>query len=320
MYRGRLAPTRDPVAFATYVAFFPQLVAGPIVRATRLLPQIERARRLSALEIRTGWRLICWGVFKKVVIADTAALYANAAFGDAGWTGPAMVLGVLAFALQIYGDFSGYSDIAIGTARLSASASAPISALFLPRPGRVLRRCTSRSTRGSAITSTSCSGPASATADAAQRGDRVPREWPVVRRRLKPWRGAIHAAFFVPLFVLGCNRRPEAGWRSAWPRGRCGRSRWSVRVGLSAPMTAPRADRSPGWAGCSEVLPKSPIQDWAWFAAILSVFLARMAPVPPGYCWMWRGCGGIRGWRRRCCWRPWSRDAPGGSGIHHFAF
>ena len=118
VYRGRLEPTRDPIAFATYVAFFPQLVAGPIERATRLLPQIRRPRRLSAIGIRVGWRMICWGVFKKVVIADTAAMYANAAFGDGGWTGPYLVVGVLAFAVQIYGDFSGYSDIAIGTARL----------------------------------------------------------------------------------------------------------------------------------------------------------------------------------------------------------
>lgn len=120
IYRRRMEPTRSLLNFATFVAFFPQLVAGPIERAVHLLPQIERERtRPSSEEFRSALFLILLGLFKKVAIADAVAPIANDAFGNASDVNSAtLVLGVLAFALQIYGDFSGYSDIARGSARL----------------------------------------------------------------------------------------------------------------------------------------------------------------------------------------------------------
>ena len=119
VYRRDLEPTRDPLAFACYVAFFPQLVAGPIERATRLLPQFSAPRRLTLEAWRSGATLIVFGFAKKIAIADNAAPYADYVFGlplDA-LTGPLVVAGAVAFAVQIYADFSAYSDIARGTAR-----------------------------------------------------------------------------------------------------------------------------------------------------------------------------------------------------------
>lgn len=119
IYRRQLEPTRDFIAFATFVSFFPQLVAGPIERAQALLPQIERPRAFTYEDGRSGLRLILWGLFKKVVIADTCAPHVNAIFAQPDdFSGPTLMLGAIFFAFQIYGDFSGYSDIAIGTARL----------------------------------------------------------------------------------------------------------------------------------------------------------------------------------------------------------
>ena len=119
VYRGQLRASRDWVEFGAYVAFFPQLVAGPIERAQRLLPQLQRLRPVTETGVKIGLRLMAYGLFKKVVIADSAAGYANAAFESPElFTGPVLVIGVVAFALQIYGDFSGYSDIAIGLGRL----------------------------------------------------------------------------------------------------------------------------------------------------------------------------------------------------------
>jgi D-alanyl-lipoteichoic acid acyltransferase DltB (MBOAT superfamily) len=119
IYRRTMPPTRDPIAFAAFVSFFPQLVAGPIERASHLLPQIERRRTFDAAEATTGLRLILWGLFKKVVIADTCALYVNDIFqGPLHQSSTSLALGLIYFGIQIYGDFSGYSDIAIGTARL----------------------------------------------------------------------------------------------------------------------------------------------------------------------------------------------------------
>jgi D-alanyl-lipoteichoic acid acyltransferase DltB (MBOAT superfamily) len=122
VYRRRLEPTESLLDFCTFVAFFPQLVAGPIERATHLLPEIQRQRqRPSWYQVRSGCVLILLGLFKKVVIADALAPVVNEAFGqgEAGtghWL--ALLLGAYAFALQIYGDFSGYSDIARGSSRL----------------------------------------------------------------------------------------------------------------------------------------------------------------------------------------------------------
>ena len=119
IYRGNLKPTRSFINFAAFVSFFPQLVAGPIERASRLLPQIENKRVFKYEEGVAGLRLILWGMFKKVVVADTCAIYANDIFANyTEYSGPTLMLGAVYFAFQIYGDFSGYSDIAIGTAKL----------------------------------------------------------------------------------------------------------------------------------------------------------------------------------------------------------
>lgn len=119
IYRKKLKPTRDFVAFAAFVSFFPQLVAGPIERATHLLPQFYTKRTFDYNKAVDGMRQILWGLFKKVVIADNCAEFANMAFNNsADMNSSTLILGALFFTFQIYGDFSGYSDIAIGTARL----------------------------------------------------------------------------------------------------------------------------------------------------------------------------------------------------------
>lgn len=218
VYRRRIEPAQDVVAFATYVAFFPQLVAGPIERATRLLPQMLGPRSVTETSVRSGLRLMCWGVFKKVVIADSAAVFANAAFGEAGWSGLYMAVGVVAFALQIYGDFSGYSDIAIGTARLfgirlQSNFRFPYFSrdlgefwrrwhvslntwfrdyLYIPLGGS--RRGRSRAVFNVAVVFL------------------VSGLWHGADWKFVTW-GAVHAACFVPLFLRGGNRRPEQVWR-----------------------------------------------------------------------------------------------------------
>lgn len=119
VYKKKLTPTKDYIAFSAFVCFFPQLVAGPIERATNLLPQFLSKRKFNYVNAVDGLRQILWGLFKKIVIADNCAEYANAIFNHStGFSGPALALGALFFSLQIYGDFSGYSDIAIGTSRL----------------------------------------------------------------------------------------------------------------------------------------------------------------------------------------------------------
>lgn len=119
VYRKKLEPTKDIVAFAAFVSFFPQLVAGPIERATNLLPQFIKKRQFDYTKSVDGLKQILWGLFKKMVIADNCARYANYIFDNhADLSGGTLILGAIFFAFQIYGDFSGYSDIAIGTARL----------------------------------------------------------------------------------------------------------------------------------------------------------------------------------------------------------
>ncbi|OEK01625.1 acyltransferase [Roseivirga sp. 4D4] len=119
VYRGKLQPTSDFISFSAFVSFFPQLVAGPIERATHLLPQFGRQRVFNYSLAVNGMRQILWGFFKKLVIADTCAIYANQIFNSSeGYGGSALFLGGVFFAFQIYGDFSGYSDIAIGVSRL----------------------------------------------------------------------------------------------------------------------------------------------------------------------------------------------------------
>jgi D-alanyl-lipoteichoic acid acyltransferase DltB (MBOAT superfamily) len=119
VYRDKLKPTKDFVAFSAFVSFFPQLVAGPIERATHLLPQFYKKRKFKFSQAKDGLYLIIWGLFKKIVIADNCAQYANDIFDNyQDYSSPTLVLGAVYFAFQIYGDFSGYSDIAIGTSRL----------------------------------------------------------------------------------------------------------------------------------------------------------------------------------------------------------
>lgn len=119
IYREKLKPTNDFIAFAAFVSFFPQLVAGPIERATNLLPQFYSKRIFNYENAVDGSRQILWGLFKKMIIADNCAVYADLIFNNsAEYSGSTLLLGSVFFAFQIYGDFSGYSDIAIGTARL----------------------------------------------------------------------------------------------------------------------------------------------------------------------------------------------------------
>ena len=119
VYRGKLEPSRDITAFFAYVAFFPQLVAGPIERAVNLLPQFSSERKFDLDEAKAGMRQILGGLFKKVIIADYCAVHVDEIFFNyQSHTGSELLLGLVFFAFQVYGDFAGYSDIAIGTARL----------------------------------------------------------------------------------------------------------------------------------------------------------------------------------------------------------
>ncbi|SFN72393.1 D-alanyl-lipoteichoic acid acyltransferase DltB, MBOAT superfamily [Bizionia echini] len=119
VYRKQLKPTTSMIQFATYVAFFPQLVAGPIERAKQLLPQFATPRVFNSEFAIGGVSLIIWGLFKKMVVADNCAFFVNQLFaGSGGYSSAELFLGAVLFAFQIYGDFSGYSDIAIGVARL----------------------------------------------------------------------------------------------------------------------------------------------------------------------------------------------------------
>ncbi|WP_347372869.1 MBOAT family O-acyltransferase [Aequorivita sp. Q41] len=119
IYRNKLKPTTNLISFAAFVSFFPQLVAGPIERATNLLPQFYSRRKFEYHKAVDGLRQILWGFFKKVVIADNCAHYVNIIFETPqDYSASTLVVGAILFAFQIYGDFSGYSDIAIGTARL----------------------------------------------------------------------------------------------------------------------------------------------------------------------------------------------------------
>lgn len=119
IYYDRIKPTMDPVDYALFVGFFPLLVAGPIERATHLLPQIQNPRQFEMAKVVDGCKQVLWGLFKKVVIADNAAEIVNMIFdGQPGYGGSTLLYGAVLFAFQIYGDFSGYSDIALGTARI----------------------------------------------------------------------------------------------------------------------------------------------------------------------------------------------------------
>ena len=119
VYRGKLEPTRDVVAFFAYVSFFPQLVAGPIERASSLLPQFQQPRQFSYPLAVDGLRQMLWGFFKKMIVADSCAVYVDMVFGNPNaFSASTRLLAAVFFSIQIYGDFSGYSDIAIGCAKL----------------------------------------------------------------------------------------------------------------------------------------------------------------------------------------------------------
>jgi D-alanyl-lipoteichoic acid acyltransferase DltB (MBOAT superfamily) len=119
VYRDQLKPTQDWVAFFAYVSFFPQLVAGPIERASHLLPQFESQRVIRKNDLSEGIWLMIWGMFKKVVVADNMAPLVDMVYQEnSGVVGPVILLATLAFGFQIYCDFSGYSDIARGVARI----------------------------------------------------------------------------------------------------------------------------------------------------------------------------------------------------------
>ena len=119
IYKGKMKPTRDLITFATFVGFFPQLVAGPIERASNLLPQLLQKRKFNYVQAVEGLQLILWGLFKKVVIADSLAPMVDDIFANShSYSSSTLLLGAVLFGFQIYGDFSGYSDMAIGTAKL----------------------------------------------------------------------------------------------------------------------------------------------------------------------------------------------------------
>ncbi|WP_215225801.1 MBOAT family O-acyltransferase [Echinicola shivajiensis] len=119
IYKGKLNPTKGLIAFFAYVSFFPQLVAGPIERAKHLLPQFMKRRTFDYAKAMDGMRQILWGLFKKMVIADNCAVFVDQVFTNPS-DQPAsnLAVGAVFFSFQIYGDFSGYSDIAIGVGRL----------------------------------------------------------------------------------------------------------------------------------------------------------------------------------------------------------
>ncbi len=119
IYKDRIKAEKNFIDYSVFVSFFPLLVAGPIERATHLLPQIQKKRVFNYANAVDGLKQIVWGLFKKVIIADQCAEIANITFNNsADYTGSGLALGAVFFAFQIYGDFSGYSDIALGTARL----------------------------------------------------------------------------------------------------------------------------------------------------------------------------------------------------------
>ena len=119
IYNKKIEPTKNFIDYAVFVSFFPLLVAGPIERATHLLPQVKAKRVFDYKKSIDGLRQILWGLFKKIVIADNCATFVNVIFSNhEAYNGSTLLLGAVFFAFQIYGDFSGYSDIALGIARL----------------------------------------------------------------------------------------------------------------------------------------------------------------------------------------------------------
>ncbi|MCB9358977.1 MBOAT family protein [Candidatus Woesearchaeota archaeon] len=114
VYRGRIKPTKDPILFSLFVAYFPQLIAGPIERAKDLIPELSKDKKFSDINFIEGTFLFAYGFFKKVIIADTMAIVVDIAFKMNNPSSVYIIMGILAFALQIYCDFSGYSHMARG--------------------------------------------------------------------------------------------------------------------------------------------------------------------------------------------------------------
>lgn len=119
IYKGKIEPEKNIVDYSLFVSYFPLLVAGPIERATHLLPQLKRKRTFNYNQAVDGLRQILWGLFKKIVIADNCAEFANQMFNSpTDYNSSSLFLGAIFFSFQIYGDFSGYSDIALGASKL----------------------------------------------------------------------------------------------------------------------------------------------------------------------------------------------------------
>lgn len=119
VYNRRIEPERNLIDYSLFVSYFPLLVAGPIERATHLLPQLKKARVFKSEQATEGLRIFLWGLVKKVLIADNCAIIADAIYADpTAWNAPSLWLGVAMFTIQVYGDFSGYSDMAQGVSRI----------------------------------------------------------------------------------------------------------------------------------------------------------------------------------------------------------
>ena len=213
VYRGRLRASRDIVAYAAYVAFFPQLVAGPIERAPHLLPQFMTPRRFDAADAADGLRQILWGLFAKVVVADNCGAVVDTYFASPQQYGSlGLALGAVLFALQIYADFAGYSNVAIGSARLLGfDLMTNFRFPYFSRDvGEFWRRWhISLSTWFRDYVYVPLGG------SRASRGRTVANVF-VVFLVSGLWHGAnwtflawglLHAAYFVPLLLLGRNRR-----------------------------------------------------------------------------------------------------------------
>ncbi len=227
VYRRRFAPVRDPIAFAAFVAFFPQLVAGPIERATHLLPQFMRQREFKYSEAAEGVRQIIWGFFKKIVIADQLAVHVDGIFADVGnQSGATLVLGAVFFAFQIYCDFSGYSDIAVGIARLFGFSL--VTNFRYPYFARDIaefwrRWHMSLTTWFRDYLYIPLGGSRGSVAMTLRNVSLVfllSGLWHGANWTFIIW-GALHALYFIPLVVRGKNRRylDDAAARSSWPSG-----------------------------------------------------------------------------------------------------